>query len=83
MTTRGPESFQHAVYRIALMLLGAAVLGLTGWILSQGERVSALETSDRGLAQQIENVRQNTQDIKQDVRDIHQYLLDGVKPRQH
>jgi hypothetical protein len=74
------ETFQQTVFKLAIAILTAAIIGITAWMLNQGERVSALETNDKGLAQMIEGVAKDVSDTRQDVRDIHLYLLDGKRP---
>lgn len=77
MTPASGETLGEAVYRLATLLLVAAILGLFGWIMSQGERVAALEATDKSLGGKIETLRDDVKEVKQDVKDIHSYLLPG------
>lgn len=71
------ETLPGATFRLAMALLVATILGLAGWIMSQGERVAALEATDKSLGGQIGELRDDVKEVKQDVRDIHKYLLPG------
>lgn len=59
--------------KIVLSVLSGLVLGLGGWVYSTGSRVSAVETAQAG-------VQENVQVIREDVREIRKALLGPKGP---